>query len=284
MQDPTTKLIQMALAEDLGTGDVTAEYFVPAARQALANITARQAGIASGVEIAAQVFALLDSSLKIEILLPSSHRVAVGESVIRVAGSARTILSGERTALNFLQHLSGIASLTARYVAAIQGTRARILDTRKTTPGFRLLEKKAVRDGGGTNHRLGLYDRAMVKDNHLVAEGGIAALKQSIQRLKHDQPAIEIELEADQLEQVREFLTIDEVAYILLDNMTLAELAAAVKLRGSRATPQFEASGGVTLQRLRKIAETGVDFISVGALTHSAPALDFGMDFIPLAD
>jgi nicotinate-nucleotide pyrophosphorylase (carboxylating) len=167
-------------------------------------------------------------------------------------------------------------------VAAIKGTSAQILDTRKTTPGFRLLEKQAVVHGGGTNHRLGLYDRAMVKDNHLVAEGGPQAIQAAIQRLQADHPAVEVELEADSLAQVRTFLTLEGVAHILLDNMTLEELREAVAMRGETCVPRLEASGGVTLQTVRNIAETGVNFISVGALTHSAPALDIGLDFVPL--
>jgi nicotinate-nucleotide pyrophosphorylase (carboxylating) len=208
--------------------------------------------------------------------------VCDGSLLIRVEGKARSILTAERTALNFLQRLSGVATLTARYVELVKGTQARILDTRKTTPGYRLLEKQAVVHGGGLNHRLGLYDRAMVKDNHLVTEGGPGAIQAAIHRLQTDKPDIEVELEADHLEQVRTFLAMQGVAHILLDNMSLEELREAVAARGARLTPQLEASGGVTLQTLRGIAETGVDFISVGALTHSAPALDIGLDFTPL--
>jgi nicotinate-nucleotide pyrophosphorylase (carboxylating) len=172
-----------------------------------------------------------------------------------------------------------VATLSARYVEQVKGTRARILDTRKTTPGYRLLEKNAVLNGGGTNHRLGLYDRAMVKDNHLAAEGGTEAIQVAIDQLKSDRPGVEVELEADSLEQVRAFLAMDGVDFILLDNMSLEELRAAVEMRGERGKPQLEASGGVTLETLLEIAKTGVDFISVGALTHSAPALDVGLDF-----
>ena len=175
-----------------------------------------------------------------------------------------------------------MATLTARYVELVKGTRARILDTRKTTPGYRLLEKRAVIDGGGVNHRLGLYDRAMVKDNHLVAEGGPAAIQAAIQRLKLEKPGVEVELEADNLDQVRSFLTMEGVDHILLDNMKPAELREAVEARGDRVSPWLEASGGVNQQTVRGIAESGVDFISVGALTHSAPSLDIGLDFIPL--
>jgi nicotinate-nucleotide pyrophosphorylase (carboxylating) len=219
--------------------------------------------------------------LDLEVLVPDGSQVAAGAMLMRIEGTARSVLTGERTALNFLQRLSGVATLTARHVAVVKGTGARILDTRKTTPGFRLLEKQAVVHGGGSNHRMGLFDRAMVKDNHLVAEGGAEMIQAAVRRLKADHPGVEVELEADRIEQVRVFLTMEGVDHILLDNMSLAELREAVVLRGERRMPRFEASGGVTLETLREIAETGVDFISVGALTHSAPALDIGMDFVP---
>jgi nicotinate-nucleotide pyrophosphorylase (carboxylating) len=239
----------------------------------------RKDGVVSGVALAARVFTTVDPALEVEILVPDGSRVAAGALLIRIEGSARSILTAERTALNFLQHLSGIATLTARHVEMIKGTRAQILDTRKTTPGYRLLEKQAVLHGGGTNHRLGLYDRAMVKDNHLVAEGGVAAIQTAIQMLKAEKPHVEVELEADSLDQVRDFLEIDGVDHILLDNMSLKQMVDAVELRGTRGKPQFEASGGITMETLHKVAQTGVDFISVGALTHSAPALDVGLDF-----
>ena len=271
----------MALAEDIGSGDITSEYFVPADRLARAFVTARKGGIVSGVTVAAQVFATVDPALDVEILIEDGSRVSEGAFLIKVAGSARSILTAERTALNFLQRLSGVASLTAIYVEQTKGTIARILDTRKTTPGYRLLEKQAVADGGGCNHRLGLYDRAMVKDNHLVTNGKIAALQDAITRLIAERPGIEVELEADRIEQVQEFLKLTGVDYILLDNMSLTELREAVALRGENHHPKFEASGGITLETLSRVAETGVDFISVGALTHSAPALDIGLDFNP---
>ena len=277
MEDNSEILIGLALAEDIGTGDVTARHFIPEHRQASATVVVRQAGVVSGVELAARVFRKVDAALEVLVLLPDGSRVAAGTVVIQVAGSARSILTAERTALNFLQRLSGVATLTARYVDEVKGTRARILDTRKTTPGYRGLEKQAVRDGGGTNHRLGLYDRAMVKDNHLAAEGGLKELQTAILALNAEQ--IQVELEADTLEQFRDFLKLDGVDFILLDNMTLAELREAVILRGDCGKPALEASGGVTLATLQEIARTGVDFISVGALTHSAPALDVGLDF-----
>ncbi len=282
MHPQTIALIEMALAEDIGSGDVSSEFFVPAERLARAFVVARKEGVVSGVELAARVFREVDAGLEVQVLIKDGSRISAGAMLIKVAGSARSILTAERTALNFLQRLSGVASLTALYVERVKGTHATILDTRKTTPGYRLLEKQAVLDGGGTNHRIGLYDRAMVKDNHLVAEGNIEALQHAIARLHEAKPEIKVELEADHLAQVEKFLKLDGVAYILLDNMSLEELRKALDLRGERLTPQFEASGGITLETLRAIAETGVDFISVGALTHSAPALDIGLDFTPV--
>ena len=282
MHDHSETLIQLALAEDIGGGDVTSQYFIPEDRMARAYVTSRADGVVSGVALAARVFTTVDPTLDVRILIPDGRRVTDGALILGVEGPARSILTAERTALNFLQRLSGTASLTARYVERVTGTRARILDTRKTTPGYRLLEKRAVADGGGVNHRLGLYDRAMVKDNHLVTEGGLAELQAAILRLKHEQPGVEVELEADRLDQVREFLELEGVDHILLDNMDLADLRKAVALRGERARPLLEASGGVNLETVRGIAETGVDFISVGALTHSAPALDIGLDFSPI--
>jgi nicotinate-nucleotide pyrophosphorylase (carboxylating) len=282
MQDHSAALIEMALAEDVGSGDVTSQFFIPAGRRAAAFVTIRKEGVISGVNLAARVFTTVDPELEVEVLIPDASRVGEGALVLRVEGSARSILTAERTALNFLQRLSGVATLTSRYVDAVKGTHARILDTRKTTPGYRLLEKKAVVDGGGVNHRMGLYDRAMVKDNHLVSEGGLEELQGAIRQLNFIHPEVEVELEADHLEQVHAFLQLEGVDHILLDNMTLAELREAVTLRGDRSKPQLEASGGVTLETLRDIAQTGVDFISVGALTHSAPALDISLDFTPL--
>jgi nicotinate-nucleotide pyrophosphorylase (carboxylating) len=280
MTDPVSTLIALALAEDIGDGDVTSHYFIPVERRGRAFVTVRKSGVVSGVEIAARVFTEVDPLLDVEILIPDGSRVAEGALLIRVEGPARSILTAERTALNFLQHLSGIASLTANYVERVRDTPAQILDTRKTTPGYRILEKQAVVHGGGTNHRMGLYDRAMVKDNHLVAEGGLLAIQDAIHRLKAEKPGVEVELEADNLEQVRDFLTLEGVDHLLLDNMDEETLRQAVLARGDhRLYPRLEASGGVTLDTVHSVAQTGVDFISVGALTHSAPALDIGLDF-----
>lgn len=274
------ELIMMALREDIGEGDVTSGYFVPDDRMARAFLTVRKEGVVSGVGLAEAVFREVDPRLEVQVMVEDGSKVAPGAMLMRVEGKARSILTAERTALNFLQRLSGVATLTSRYVSLVKHTRAKILDTRKTTPGYRALEKKAVLDGGGTNHRMGLYDRAMVKDNHLVAESGIAALQESIRRLKSDKPRVQVELEADRLEQVAEFLALEGVDYILLDNMSLKELREAVEMRGENSRIQLEASGGVNLDTVAAIAETGVDFISVGALTHSAPALDIGLDFV----
>jgi nicotinate-nucleotide pyrophosphorylase (carboxylating) len=276
-------LIDLALAEDIGDGDVTSRYFVPEDRMARAFIVARAEGVISGAEVAQAVFRAVDASLDTAILVPDGSRVSAGAMVLKVEGPARSILTAERTALNFLQRLSGVATLTRRYVDAISGTGAAILDTRKTTPGYRMLEKAAVVHGGGTNHRFGLFDRAMVKDNHLVAEHGLPMLQAAIVKLKADHPRVEVELEADHLEQVEAFLGLEGVDYLLLDNMSLEDLRAAVAMRNGRTIPRLEASGGVNLETVRGIAETGVDFISVGALTHSAPSLDLGLDFVPVS-
>jgi nicotinate-nucleotide pyrophosphorylase (carboxylating) len=279
MDDPAAILIDLALAEDIGNGDITSRYFVSEDRHARALVTARGIGVVSGTTIAARVFAKVDPETKVEILIDDGSRVAAGAVILHVEGRARALLAAERTALNFLQHLSGIATLASHYADRVKGTRAIILDTRKTTPGYRLLEKQAVVDGGCSNHRMGLHDRIMVKDNHLAANNDDDAIRATIRRIRAEIPHIEVELEADTLAQVARFLAIDGVDHILLDNMTPDELREAVTLRGERKSPLLEASGGVNLETVRGIAETGVDFISVGALTHSAPALDIGLDF-----
>jgi nicotinate-nucleotide pyrophosphorylase (carboxylating) len=273
-------LIEQALQEDIGGGDLTAEYFVDESRFATALLVSRQEGVIAGTEMAMEVFRRVDPSLVVTPMIEDGARVTHGAIVMKIEGSARSILTAERTALNFMQRLSGIATQTWDYVKAVEGTQAKILDTRKTTPGWRFLEKAAVVCGGGTNHRMGLYDRVMVKDNHLVSEGGWAALQGAMQQLLRDHPQVEIEVEADHLEQVRVFLEMPEVDYILLDNMSIEQLREAVSLRGLRTRPMLEASGGVTLESVRAIALTGVDFISVGALTHSVKAMDLALDFV----
>ncbi|MGB0328869.1 MAG: carboxylating nicotinate-nucleotide diphosphorylase [Akkermansiaceae bacterium] len=279
MDETTSRLIDLALTEDLGPGDVTSAYFVPEMRRARGLIVSKEGGVIAGVEVAAEVFRRVDEETEVRIMVKDGSYVSSRAYVMEVKGSARSLLTAERVALNFLQRLSGIATQTRIYVEKVEGSGARILDTRKTTPGWRVLEKEAVIAGGGTNHRMGLYDRAMVKDNHLVAEGGLKALQEAIHLLKRDKPEVEVELEADRLDQVKDFLALDGVEYLLLDNMDLATLREAVAMRGDRG-PLLEASGGVTLETVGEIAETGVDFISVGALTHSVRSLDLSLEFL----
>lgn len=274
----TSDLITLALAEDIGEGDVTTRYFTDPQRQGVARIFAKEPCVLAGGSVAKEVFQRVDASLKVVDLQPDGTRLAVGETALQIQGAISSLLTAERVALNFLQRLSGIATATRRYVEAIEGTSARILDTRKTTPGWRALEKAAVAAGGGTNHRIGLFDMVMVKDNHLAAGTSLAGLQAAISRVKAERPGIRVELEADTLDQVRAFLTLDGVDVILLDNMTNEQMREAVSLRRPGLT--FEASGGVTLTRLREIAETGVDFISVGALTHSVISVDLSMEIL----
>ncbi len=275
--------IAAALAEDLGPGDVTSEFFVEPDRVASAVMVARQACVLAGGEVARATFLRVDPALAVQVLKPDGARLSAGNPVLRVAGRARSVLGAERVALNFVQRLSGIATLTARFVDAVAGTGVHILDTRKTTPGLRVLEKAAVKAGGGTNHRVGLHDMVLVKDNHLAGTPDIHALRDSIACVRAARPGIRIELEADGLEQVTAFLTLDGVDVILLDNMNTAQLRQAVALRAQLGMQRvkFEASGGVNLSTVRAIAETGVEAISAGALTHSAVAVDFGLDFLP---
>lgn len=268
--------IALALAEDIGSGDMTCKYFVSEKEKRSGQIIAKETGVAAGVEVAAEVFARVDSKLQVVVSAPSGTPVKPGDKVLEIFGSVRSILTAERVALNFLQRLSGVATLSARFVEAVSGTNAKILDTRKTTPCLRALEKAAVRAGGGTNHRFGLFDMVMVKDNHLVSRS--VSLPEAIQNFRRENPGLRVELEADTLEQVREFLELGGIDVILLDNMSLAQMSEAVGL--CRGKVLLEASGGVTLKTVRAIAETGVDYISVGALTHSASALDFSLDLL----
>ena len=269
-------LIGLALEEDLGTGDVTTAYFTEERRLGQARIFAREAGILAGVETAMETFRRVDSSLILQALLKDGAELMPGDAVLAIQGTMASLLTAERVALNFLQRLSGVATFTGKFVRVVHGTGALILDTRKTTPGWRSLEKAAVRAGGGSNHRLGLHDMVMVKDNHLAAGTGNAELQAAIARVKRERPELRVELEADTLDQVREFITLEGVDIVLLDNMSLEELRTAVSLRPAGLL--LEASGGVTLESVREIAETGVDRISVGALTHSAPALDLALE------
>jgi len=279
MNDLPRALIREALDEDLGAmGDLSARYFVDEGARGKARLVAREAGVLCGGEIAAEVFRMIDPSLEVRVGLPEGWALAAGDVVLEVAGPMRSLLTGERTALNFLGRLSGVASLTARYVAAA-GDGCAVLDTRKTTPGWRKLEKMAVRTGGGKNHRMGLYDMVMVKDNHLLAEGCEEGLAEAIGRLRSDHGAIRVEVEADDLAQVERFLGVLGIDIVLLDNMGLDQLRAAVAMR-DRLAPEveLEASGGVSLETVGAIAATGVERVSVGALTHSARCLDFSQE------
>ena len=268
--DVLERAVYAALAEDVGEGDVTTDATVDAEAVGIASLVLRESGVVCGLRVTEIVFRALDEEIAFEPLVEEGTLVAPGP-VARVSGSLRGILTGERTALNFLARLSGIATLARRYMAAVEGTGVGILDTRKTTPGLRALEKYAVLTGGGRNHRFGLDDGVLVKDNHLRAAGSVAAAVERL-RATTDLP---VEVECDKLAQVGEALAAGADA-ILLDNMRLEELRAAVALAGGRA--RLEASGGVTLETVRAIAETGVDEISVGALTHSARSLDVSLE------
>jgi nicotinate-nucleotide pyrophosphorylase (carboxylating) len=273
--------IESALVEDIGTGDLTSTYFIPANTRGSARIFAKQPAIAAGVDTAAEVFQRVDPSLALQILAIPGQELIRGQTVLEVSGPVRSILTAERVALNFLQRLSAVATITRRFVDAIAGTSAVILDTRKTTPGLRALEKAAVRAGGGQNHRFGLYDMVMVKDNHLAADPAAYAetLRLQIEVFRRDHPDIKIEVEADTLDQARAFLALPGIDVILLDNMTTAQMREAVRLRGLSRV-KLEASGGVTLGTVREIALTGVDFISAGALTHSAGSIDYSLELL----
>jgi nicotinate-nucleotide pyrophosphorylase (carboxylating) len=274
------ELIRMALAEDIGPGDVTAEFFVPAEARAKARIVGRESGILAGLQVAEAVFRAIAPDLTLTARKHDGDPLTAGDTVLEIAGRTRSILTAERTALNFLQRLSGIATQTAAGVAAIAqaGGHTQLLDTRKTTPGWRWLEKAAVRAGGGRNHRTGLHDMVMVKDNHLPQSGGLTGLQASIDAVQAAHPGMRVELEADTVEQVRGFLTLRGVGFILLDNMTLEEMRECVVMAEPTGV-KLEASGGITLERLPQIAATGVDFISSGALTHSVKALDLALDY-----
>ena len=271
--------VAVALAEDIGSGDVTCEFFVDAQQQGEARIFAKQEGVVAGVEVAERVFRLVDEEVSVRIVRPSGTVLAKGDTVIEARGRVRSLLTAERTALNFIQQLSGVATLTRRFVEAVRRYGARILDTRKTTPGLRRLEKAAVVAGGGANHRFGLFDMAMVKENHYASDPDPGRLQAAIRRFRAARLGLRLEIEAQSIEQVRTFLAMEGVDVIMLDNLSVEEMTEAVRLRGSRQV-EFEASGGVTLETVAAIAATGVDFISVGALTHSAPALDFSLDLV----
>jgi nicotinate-nucleotide pyrophosphorylase (carboxylating) len=274
-----TPLIDLAIAEDIGSGDITAKFFTKPGAVAHAQIVARQKGCLSGIEIAEEVFHRVDSTLAVQKKRAEGDAFSPGDVVLEVSGSAASILTAERTALNFLQRLSGVATLARQFVEAVRGTGAEILDTRKTTPGFRTLEKRAAAAGGVRNHRMGLHDMFLVKDNHLATGLDPALLQKMIDRARAAHSDAKLEIEADTLAQAQTFFQLRGVDFVLLDNMTLADLREAVRLCPPHI--RLEASGGVNLSTIRAIAETGVHFISVGAITHSAPAVDFGLDFQP---
>ena len=268
--------IAAALKEDIGQGDITTDFFVPETLHATGRIIAREKAIVAGAAAAADVFRQVDPSIEVRIIRPDGTEAAAGDVIIEVRGLARSILKAERVALNFLQRLCGIATLTRQFVDAVGNSSVKILDTRKTTPGLRALEKAAVVAGGGGNHRFGLYDMVLVKDNHLATFEGLTSLAGRIRQLRQERPNIRIEVEADDLEQVRAFIELDGIDVILLDNMTPAQIREAIALR--RDSIKFEASGGVTLKNVNRIAATGVDYISIGSLTHAARAIDVGLE------
>lgn len=276
MESTTLALIHAAIAEDVGSGDVTSLYFTPENSRSKAEIVAREPGVVSGAEVARTVFLTIDPTLEVEACLPDGSPFERGGVLMKIAGSTRSLLTAERTALNFLQRLCGVAAQTRRYVEAVKPHPVQIWDTRKTTPGWRLLEKTAVRHGGGTNHRMGLYDHAMVKDNHLAANSDLPSLQAAIHRLRSERPGTRVQLEADTLDQVAGFLTLEGVDMLLLDNMGPEKLREAVQMVGGKLW--LEASGGITLETIKDVAATGVNAISVGALTHSSRALDLGLD------
>ena len=278
-QELVLKLVRAALAEDAGSGDVTTLSIVPEQAISRAAMVAREEMVVSGGQFAEAAFHALDLGVRVTRLVEDGTRVQKGASLIEIEGPSRVLLTAERVALNFMQRLSGVASLAAQFVAAVDGTDAKILDTRKTTPGWRELEKYAVRCGGAQNHRVGLWDMVLIKDNHLAAlrDAQPNAIAAAVQRARALYPTLKIEVEADTLEQVGQ--AADAGAdIILLDNMSLEQLRQSVALVRGRA--KTEASGGVNLQTVRGIAETGVDYVSVGAMTHSARAMDIGLDFL----
>jgi nicotinate-nucleotide pyrophosphorylase (carboxylating) len=277
-----SRLIDLALAEDLGSdGDLTSAAIIPPSAHGEAAFVVRPGGVLAGLPVVKQVVENVSPRLELEVVREDGSLIRAGERVAVLRGPMRQILTAERTALNFLQRLSGVATLTRRYVDAVSGLPARILDTRKTTPGWRLLEKYAVRTGGGTNHRMGLFDGLLIKDNHLACLAGTVwdEVESRLTEFRKVYPHLPVEIEVDTLDQLERALPLADI--VLLDNMTLDQLRIAVERR-NRAFPKarLEASGGVNLQTVRGIAETGVDRISVGALTHSAPALDIGLDYV----
>jgi nicotinate-nucleotide pyrophosphorylase (carboxylating) len=277
--DALVQVIAKALREDIGSGDVTTECTVPTDLHGTGTVTSKANGVLSGIDVSATVFALVDPELEFESVLQDGMPVLRGSTIATVRGSVASMLTAERTALNFLQRMSGIATATASYVRLVEGTGASILDTRKTVPGLRAFDKLAVKHGRGTNHRFGLDDMVLIKDNHITAAGGLrSAIELVVNRLGPDR-RIRIEVETASLTQVNEALSCKGIDVIMLDNFAVDEMETAVRLiRGTRPDLQIEASGNVSEQTVRSIAETGVDMISVGALTHSVRALDISFN------
>jgi nicotinate-nucleotide pyrophosphorylase (carboxylating) len=272
------RLVQIALAEDIGVGDITTEALVMEDALAQATFIAKSPGVVAGLEIASLAMTEVDPALGCEWSVEEGARVEKGSIIGEVRGPAASILTAERTALNFLQRMSGVATLTRRYVDAIEGTGATMLDTRKTIPGWRILDKYAVAVGGGSNHRMGLWDMVMIKDNHIAAHGSITGAVEAVRRYLAGRgaAAIPIEVETTNLEQVREALSVEGVTRIMFDNASLEMMREGVAIVAGRC--ETEASGNVSLETVRAIAETGVQFISCGALTHSVPALDISLE------
>lgn len=272
-------LIDLALAEDIGTGDITSLATIPADRTATAVMLAKDVGVLSGIDVAREVFLTVDPSLEFDALKQDGDAIADREDLAVVKGNARSILTGERVALNFVQRLSGVATITASYAAAVASSNTSIVDTRKTTPGMRLLEKRAVMDGGGRNHRFGLADGVLIKDNHLAAIGGPNRIADAIAAARNRAPhTLKVEVEVTSLDELRQALDAN-ADIVMLDNMDTPTMAEAITIRNeSGKSALLEASGGITLERLPELAAIGIDLISAGALTHSAPSLDISLD------
>jgi nicotinate-nucleotide pyrophosphorylase (carboxylating) len=266
-------IIEYALKEDIGSGDVTTDSIIPGEMIAVASMLAKAPGVIAGLPVAEYVFKTLNPDIEWHPLIHDGDKVRKGDIIVKIKGSYRALLKGERLALNFLQRMSGIATMTSKYVEEVKGFKTRILDTRKTVPGLRILDKYSVKMGGGTNHRIGLYHMVLIKDNHIKAAGGISnAIDQIRKNAKH---SITIEVETTTLDEVIEALGKD-VEMIMLDNMSTSTMAEAVKIVNGRA--KIEASGNMSIDRIKEIAATGVDYISIGAITHSVTALDISMN------
>jgi len=269
------KIVEQSLLEDIGTGDITTEYIIPSNLKAKGIIKTSEEGVVAGLDIACLVFKKLDSEINFQSKIKDGEKILPEEILAEITGSAQTILKGERVALNFLQRMSGIATITSKFCQEVKDFPVRIVDTRKTTPGLRILEKYAVRMGGGYNHRFGLYDAVLIKDNHIAVAGGIRSALNSVRKqISH---TAKIEVEVENLYQLQEALKM-KADIIMLDNMDLETMKKAVKMAKGKAS--IEASGGITLEKVREIAQTGVDLISVGALTHSVKALNISMEIV----